>query len=444
MPRNQPTQVTDEWDGDGGRSAKRRRTMRYAIPVAVVGVAAASIGLVPAFAGSGSPDLPEISAQDLMAKVAKSDVQQLSGTVRTSTDLGLPAALSGSGAGAFGGGSAGKGGGDEGGGNGSSASPQSRLLDLASGSHTLRVAADGPDRQRVSVVGRTAEYSLVHNGSDLWGYDSSSNTAYHSTVPADAGKGRHGSDKSGKSGESADLKNATPQELAKKALDAVGDTTSVSVDGTAKVAGRDAYQLSVKPKQAGSTVDSIRISVDAETGVPLKFTLTPKGGGAAAVDVGFTSVDFAKPAAGTFDFKPPKGAKVVDGDKAEGRHRADQRRTAEDLKGILGRYGLTGQDGKGGKDGAGRAKGGFEVIGHGWTSIAHVKGTGSGLSSAGKNASGDAAKLLDSLGEKVNGKFGSGRLFSTRLVNALVTDDGSVYAGAVDKESLIKAAEAAK
>lgn len=54
MPRNQPTQVTDEWDGDGGRSAKRRRTMRYAIPVAVVGVAAASIGLVPAFAGSGS------------------------------------------------------------------------------------------------------------------------------------------------------------------------------------------------------------------------------------------------------------------------------------------------------------------------------------------------------------------------------------------------------
>ncbi|KOU09166.1 membrane protein [Streptomyces sp. NRRL F-5755] len=438
MPRNQPTQVTDEWDGDGGRSAKRRRTMRYAIPVAVVGVAAASIGLVPAFAGSGSPDLPEISAQDLIAKIAKSDVQQLSGTVRTTTDLGLPAGLSGSGASAFGGGSADR---DGKGGDGSSASPQSRLSELASGSHTLRVAVDGPDKQRLSVVGKAAEYNLVHNGRDLWGYDSSSNTAYHRTVPADAGKGQHRSEKSDRSGGSADLKNATPQELAKKALDAVGDTTSVSVDGTAKVAGRDAYQLSVKPKQAGSTVDSIRISVDAETGVPLKFTLTPKGGGAAAVDVGFTSVDFAKPAADTFAFKVPKGAKVVDGDKARDRHRADQGRASEDLKGFLGQYGLTGRDGKSAK---GAKSGGFEVIGNGWTSIAHLKGNGSGLASAGKNASGDAAKLLDSLGEKVSGKFGSGRMFSTRLVNALVTDDGSVYAGAVDKQSLIKAAEAAK
>ncbi|MFD7665194.1 outer membrane lipoprotein carrier protein LolA [Streptomyces sp. NPDC059788] len=447
MPRNQPTQVTDEWDEDGGRSAKRRRTMRYAIPAAVVGVTAASIGLVPAFAGSGSPDLPKISAQDLIAKVAKSDVQQLSGTVRTSTDLGLPAALTGSGAGAFGGASAGNGSGgaaDKDGGNDSSASPQSRLAGLASGSHTLRVAVDGPDKQRLSVVDKAAEYNLVHNGRDIWGYDSKSNTAYHSTVPAgaDKGQGRHGSDKADRTGESGDLKNATPQELAKKALDAVGDTTSVTVDGTAKVAGRDAYQLSIKPKQAGSTVDSIRISVDAETGVPLKFTLTPKGGGAAAVDVGFTSVDFAKPAADTFDFKAPKGAKVVDGDKARAQQRAKGHRTSEDLQDLLGQYGLTGQ----GKDGkaAGKTKG-VDVIGSGWTSIAHVRTGGSGLSAAtGKGASGDAAKLLDSLGEKVNGKFGSGRIFSTRLVNALITDDGSVYAGAVDKQSLIKAAESAK
>ncbi|MEU7201643.1 DUF2092 domain-containing protein [Streptomyces sp. NPDC045470] len=436
MPRNQPAQVTDEWDGDGGRSAKRRRTMRYAVPAAVVGITAATIGLVPAFAGSGSPDLPKISAQDLIAKVAASDVQQLSGTVRTNTDLGLPS-LSGAGAGAFGG-SAGQGGSGSGDKDrtGASASPQNQLMDLASGSHTLRVAADGPDKQRVSVVGKAAEYNLVHNGRDLWGYDSKSNTAYHSTIPAKADKGgKHGTDGSGTSG---DLKNATPQELAKKALDAVGDTTSVTVDGTAKVAGRDAYQLSIKPKQAGSTVDSIRISVDAETGVPLKFTLTPKGGGAAAIDVGFTSVDFAKPAAGTFDFKPPKGAEVVDGDKARAQQRAKGERTAEDLQGILGQYGLGGKN-------AAKGKGGVDVIGSGWTSIAHVKGVGSGLSSAdGKGASGDAAKLLDSLGEKVNGKFGSGRLFSTRLVNALVTDDGSVYAGAVDKESLIKAAEPAR
>src|SRR4051812_40550517 len=83
MPRYEPTEVTGE--GDGERFPKRRKAVRYAVPVAVAGAAAATIGLVPAFAGSGSPDLPKISAQDLIAKIAKSDVQQLSGTVRVTT-----------------------------------------------------------------------------------------------------------------------------------------------------------------------------------------------------------------------------------------------------------------------------------------------------------------------------------------------------------------------
>jgi len=72
------------------RLAGRRKAARYVVPVAVVGVAAATIGLVPALADSGDPDLPKISAQQLIEKIAESDVQQLSGTVKISTDLGLP------------------------------------------------------------------------------------------------------------------------------------------------------------------------------------------------------------------------------------------------------------------------------------------------------------------------------------------------------------------
>ncbi|MFI1304513.1 outer membrane lipoprotein carrier protein LolA [Streptomyces sioyaensis] len=420
MPRNEPTEGTDGWDGES--SPRRRKAMRYAVPVAVAGVAAATIGLVPAFAGSGSPDLPKISAQDLIAKMAKSDVQQLSGTVRASADLGLPS-LPGAagGAGAFGGGK---------GGGGGSAEPQSKLMELASGAHTLRVAADGPDKQRVSIVDKAAEYSLVHNGNEVWGYDSGSNTAFHHTAPE---AGRHGTQHAPEDVPPG-LKNATPQDLAKRALQAAGDTTSVTVDGTAKVAGRDAYQLLIKPKQAASTVGSIRIAVDAANGVPLKFTLTPKSGGAAAIDVGFTSVDFAKPAASTFAFSPPKGAKVVQGDKA----------------------GATAQR-EHGKDSAPRKEmkaatedmGGLNVLGKGWTSIATIKGEGSGLPSGkgegkGKGSGGDVAGFLDSIGDKVHGSFGSGRVFSTRLVNALVTDNGTVYVGAVDKQALIDAANAAK
>ncbi|MFJ3955167.1 DUF2092 domain-containing protein [Streptomyces sp. Je 1-4] len=418
MPRNEPTEVTDGWDAE--RSTRRRKAVRYGVPVVVAGVAAAT--MVPAFAGSGSPDLPKISAQNLIAKVAKSDVQQLSGTVRVTTDLGLPALPGvGGGAGGFGGAP----GGGEKGGDGASAAPQNKLMELASGAHTLRVAADGPDKQRVSIVDKAAEYSLVHDGNELWAYDSGSNTAVHSTAP----HSRSGKQHRAPEGLPKDLKGATPQDLAKQALKAAGDTTSVTVDGTAKVAGRDAYQLLIKPKQAGSTVGSIRVAVDAENGTPLKFTLTPKSGGAAAVDIGYTNVDFAKPAASNFDFTPPKGAKVVEGDKERATAQREHGKDAPSRKELA-------------KD-----MGGLNVIGKGWTSIATIKGEGAGLPSGkdkGEGAGGDAAKFLDSIGDKVNGSFGSGRFFSTRLVNALITDNGTVYVGAVDKQSLINAANAAK
>ncbi|MEU9119674.1 DUF2092 domain-containing protein [Streptomyces sp. NPDC048506] len=422
MPANEPTEVTDA--EDGGRSAKRRKAVRYAVPVAVAGVAAATIGLVPAFAGSGSPDLPKISAQDLIAKIATSDVQQLSGTVRVTTDLGLPSLPGGlgGGAGGFGGGQ----GAGEKGGDGASASPQSKLMELASGAHTLRVAADGPDKQRVSIVDKAAEYSIVHNGKEVWAYDSGSNTALHSTAP-DAG--RHSKRKVPR-GLSEGLKDATPQDLAKQALKAAGDTTSITVDGTAKVAGRDAYQLLIKPKQAASTVGSIRVAVDAANGTPLKFTLTPKSGGAAAIDVGYTNVDFAKPAASTFSFTPPKGAKVVDGDKERAKAERAHGKHAAPHAGM--------------KD-LNKDFGGLNVIGKGWTSIATIKGAGPGLPTGKDQAvGGDAGKFLDSLGEKASGSFGSGRIFSTRLVNALMTDNGTIYVGAVDKQALIDAANAAK
>ncbi|GAA2675868.1 DUF2092 domain-containing protein [Streptomyces lunalinharesii] len=422
MPRNEPTEVTGEWDG--GRSAKRRKAVRYAVPVAVAGVAAATIGLVPAFAGSGSPDLPKISAQDLIAKIAKSDVQQLSGTVQVTTDLGLPSLPGGAGVGGFGGG---QGGAEKG--AGGAASPQSKLTELASGTHTLRVAVDGPEKQRVSLVGTSADYTLIHNGTDVWAYDSGSNSAVHHTAPRDAHRGpQHGAPEGLPEG----LTGATPQQLAQQALKAAGDTTSVTVGDTAKVAGRDAYQLVIKPRQAASTVGSIRVAVDAANGVPLKFTLTPKSGGPAAIDVGYTRVDFARPAADSFSFTPPKGAKVVNGDQAA---QQAARQHGKDLKDLKGAKGAPEHNGA-------KGFGGFDVVGKGWTSVATLKGAGG---PGGKDQlKGDAGKFLDSLGTKVTGGFGSGHVFSTRLVNALVTDDGTVYVGAVDKQALIAAADAAK
>lgn len=391
--------------------AGRRKVARYVVPVAVVGVAAATIGLVPALADSGDPDLPKISAQQLIEKIAASDVQQLSGTVKISTDLGLPdfGGLENS---LTGGGGSRSGSGD---GDGSSADPTAKLTELASGTHTLRVAADGEDKQKISLLENAAEYSLIHNGKDVWGYDSASNEVFHATGPDEAA-----SDKK------HDEVPATPKDLTEDALKAVDDTTSVTVDGTAQVAGRDAYRLVIKPKESGSTVGQITVAVDAKTGLPLKFTLTPSSGGAAVIDAGFTQISYAKPAASTFDFTPPKGAKVTEEDATE----APERHSG-------------GSDGASGEEDLGKGLDGLNVIGEGWNSIAVFDTGGEGIPS-GAEAGGEFGGFLDSLGDKASGKFGEGTVFKTRLINALITDDGKVYVGAVTKDALVKAADADK
>ncbi|MGW3494208.1 LolA family protein [Streptomyces sp. NPDC001020] len=387
----------------------RRRAARYVVPVAVVGVAAATIGLAPAFAGSGDPDLPKISAQQLIEKIAKSDVQQMSGTVKISTDLGLPnlGGLENSlASGALSQGAKGK--------EGSVADPKSKLFELASGTHTVRVAADGQDKQKLSLIEKAAEYSVIRNGNDVWAYDSASNEAYHST-----GAGDH---RSGKA--TPEEVPATPKDFAQEALKAADKTTSVTVDGTAQIAGRDAYKLLIRPKQSGTTVGAISIGVDAKTGTPLKFTLTPASGGAAVVDVGYTEISFAKPAASTFTFTPPKGTKVTQGDDLKAEQRKERPKAME-KKAAEG----------------GRSK----TIGQGWNSIVVFDSGSKGGVPSGPSSDGSAVSgVLNSLGDHVTGSFGKGTVFSTRLVNALITDNGKVYAGAVTKDALVKAANAGK
>ncbi|MFJ7048286.1 outer membrane lipoprotein carrier protein LolA [Streptomyces sp. NPDC101112] len=430
------------------RSARRRKAARYVVPATVLGVAAATIGLVPAFAGSGDPDLPKISAQELIEKIAASDVQRVSGTVKITTDLGLPDlggladSLVAQGAS---------------GGDGSSADPSSKLLELATGTHTLRIATDGPDKQKLSLLDKTSEYSLIHNGDEVWAYDSASNEVYHATGAGEEGKG--GKDGKGREDVPEDVP-ATPQQLAEEALKAVDDTTSVTVDGTAQVAGRDAYKLVIAPKQSGSTIGAISIAVDAKTGLPLKFTLTPASGGSAVVDAGFTEVDFGKPSASTFDFTPPKGAKVTEADELEksGHHDNKVDGSGEDFgKDFEKEFGKDFEK-EFGKDADLKKAGGAEeefasgldglkTIGKGWSSIAVIdSGAEGGLPTGGSESSGDSRVdgFLNSLGDQVKGDFGSGTVFKTRLINVLFTDDGKVYAGAVTKDALVKAADAAK
>jgi outer membrane lipoprotein-sorting protein len=270
---------------------------RAAVPTAVVaGIAALGAGVWPAIASDGSPDLPEVTAEELLTEVAAADTAQLSGTVRVDmgSALGIPElpnldGMIGSVLGDAGG-------------------PVEALAGLASGDSTLRVAMDGPERQRVALVNGSDEFAVIHRGEELWAYDSGSNTVYKAEVPA-------GAEREAEGGLGELLSGLTPQQAAERFLEAAGEHADISVDGTARVAGRNAYELRVEPtgeaaSELGGQVTEVRVAVDAETGVPL--AVTAQGEDGRLLDVSFSQITYEQPSGGAFDFTPPQDAEVHD------------------------------------------------------------------------------------------------------------------------------------
>ncbi|MFE2110692.1 outer membrane lipoprotein carrier protein LolA [Kitasatospora sp. NPDC059463] len=412
----------DAWQGGVPYRSRRRTLVRVAVPLAVTAAIAAGVGLVPALADSSPPELPTLTAEQLVAKVLGSQAETLSGTVSVSADLGVPSQLLGAAAGGLAGGGAGPGGDGP-----SGAAPTAKLTGLLGGEHTLRVAVDGPDRQRIGLLEQLSGYELVRNGDQLWAWDSSTNEAVHLTgARPDAGADGHRG--------TAPLTGvpATPQEAARQFLAAGAGSTAVTVDGTVSVAGQKAYRLSVKPTRPGSTIGEVRIAVAADNGVPLSVVVKGTDGDT-VLDVHFTQVSFARPAAKTFDFSVPKGAKVTEQKVSGAPHgevTPEEARAAAEGLNVIGEGWTAVLSAKlpsgdvvvPAEGAAPRGKGGHGPVGHG-------RGSGEGVAR-------NPLALVKSLGKPVAG----GSLISTKVLNVLVTDDGRVFAGAVTLPVLQSAA----
>lgn len=359
-----------------------RKTLRWTIPV---GIAAAAVGAsvaLPALTASAGPALPDVSAQQLLSRAMSSDVEAFSGTVRTESDLGIPAL------------------------------PQqfrsSDLSSLITGTGTLRVAKSGDDKQRLSVLGNTSERSFIRNGRTAWVYDSEAHKAVRTTLPADAAKGH---EKGGQGHE-----QLSPDQAAKRVLAELGKESDVSVGRAATVAGRDAYQLVVKPKSGPgnqsdeSLVGSIQVPIDAKTWMPLGLTVLPRGSADPAADVRFTDLSYAKPAASSFDFTPPAGTKVERKTVQAREHKGDHR-----------------------GDHAKARKGSHESFS--WTQVVEL---GDSDKATGQSAA--YVRQLKAAGSRVSGEYGSGTMIRSRLVTVLVLDDGRAFAGAVTPAAVERAA----
>jgi outer membrane lipoprotein-sorting protein len=365
-------------------SFKSSRAIRWAAPVGAIAVVGAAVGAGPVIAAAqGNPSLPPKTAAQLLAAVTQLQKSQnppsLSGTVVESASLGLPALP----------------------GAGSGTSPAS----LLSGSHTARVWFGDPQHVRLALLDTGSETDYIRNGADTWQWSSAKNTATH---------GRSTEKQSQKPEPKPSGTPLTPQQAADRALAAVGKTTTVSVDPTGRVAGRDAYELVLSPKDNRSLIGQVRLALDGKTYVPLRVQVYARGANSPAAQIGFTSVTFTKPAAANFAFKPPSGAKVVE-QKAGAAEKATPDKT---------------------KQPAGKASAGQQTIGNGWTAVEQLSVP---QSAQGKDTSGTIA-ALQKAATPVSGSWGSGRVLRTKLFSALLTDDGRVFVGAVTPEVLTQAA----
>ncbi|WP_226344006.1 LolA family protein [Agilicoccus flavus] len=375
--------------------------VRWVAPAAVLALVAGGATLTSAQADQG---LAAKTAEQLLVDLQGSTEDSFSGTVATKVDLGLPALP------------------DQGGGTTS-------FEGLASGAHTLRVWADGAQRQRVTLLGDGGEAAMVRDGRTMWLWNAQEQTATRAALPTEAtpaqARARAAAHaKKARASASAGQLPSTPQEAARYVLDRIDPSTRVTTNGSATVAGRAAHELVLTPRAGDSLVRQVAIDVDAQTSMPLRVRVTSAATGSSAIDVGFTSLDLDAPAASIFAFTPPLGATVETAEREAGAETSSATPKAAAAKDTAAKP---------------------QVVGTGWSAVAvqrlpadaaRALAPGAPGGAAGDDArANDAMSFLENL-PVTSGDWGSGRVVEGTLFSAILTTDGRLAVGAVPADRL--------
>ena len=386
-----------------------RKWLRW-LPAALVPAVLTAAALTGSYQAGAADSLPQKSAAEIIAMIGHSDVRALSGTLRQTSESGIPQLPA---AGPL-----------------PSVRPGvsqglAAAIELLGTPHTARIYLDGPSKARLQIMDTLAERDVVRNGKDLWLYNSADNSAAHATLPdptaaqtrrppghgpadrgpADRGRGDNGAAHNGpKTPKPATPGIATPEAIAQRFLAAADPSTEVTVGDATVVAGRTAYQLVLRPRSTVTLVDSVTLAVDSATGLPLGIQLRARGQAAPAFSLAFSDISLSAPESSVFIFTPPRGAAVkeitvpsvapMQGTKhaAPGTHPAAARPT---------------------------------VTGTGWDTVV---GFPAGMLPAEVRSDPAFARLA----QPVPG----GRAITTSLVTVLMLDDGRVFAGLVPLERL--------
>lgn len=360
----------------------RKKVTLAATAVGVVGgVVGLAVLAVPAGAGP-APSLPDVSAEALVQSVLTAKPAALGGTVQVQNNLGIPSIP----------------------GLGSGVPSQ-----LTAANSTIRMWTDGTGKVRVSLPTAEAEQTLVDDGTTRYAWDSSKRTV----VESPHGKGEHDAQKTpeNKRGEQTD-----PVTMSTELVSALEKYSTITVDGTAKVAGRSAYNLVLTPKPDQRTlVRDVSVSIDSELRLPLRVAVFANGSADPVAQIGFTDLNVGPQDASLFTFQVPAGAKVVKADDA-GKQVQEANKAASAVR--------------------------PQIVGEGWSTTLVAEfptgALGSG-STERRGSQGNPADLIRKAGTPVSGPWGSGTLIKTKVATALITSDGRVAVGLVPEQVLYDA-----
>jgi hypothetical protein len=265
---------------------------RWAVPAGAVATAGIVIA-ASAAASAAAPSLPAQSVAQLLADVQQASARPLgplSATIQETANLGLPALPQIAGI--------------------AGQSGQLGALSPLAGTTTVSVWYLNPQHVRVAQQVQMGETDLRLDGSQLWLWNSKTQTATHVLLPRTMGNGASPLHRAaGPAGLGAGP-SESPLAAARQALAEIGPSTSVSLGPNVTVAGRAAYQIAIAPKSHGSLVSQILIAIDASRHIPLRVEVLARGSSSPAFEVGFTALTFGPPAESNFSFTPPSGAKV--------------------------------------------------------------------------------------------------------------------------------------
>jgi outer membrane lipoprotein-sorting protein len=325
------------------------------VAAGIVTAGLVGLGLLAVPGGAGAqPELPPVTPEDLVSSVLSAgDPGPFNGTVTLENNLGLPALPD--------------------------------LPQAANGSSTATIWSGGGHKGRVSLPTDGAERVLVSDGTTHWAWNSADRTVVRGPVDP----------------QERATTPADPTAAASEAIATLRASSTVAVDGTAEVAGRDAYELVLTPAPTERTLlREVRVAVDAEKRMPLRLTVLATGSTEPALQVGFGTLEFKDQDPTLFTFSPPEGATVTDAPARDAAARPDA-----------------------------------TTVGEGWDAVRIMRKP----ATATPDTTEPDAPDLGAIGTPVSGTWGSGRLVTTAVGSAILTDDGRVAAGAVPEQVLTEA-----